>query len=525
MNKVKEFVKKYHLVPYVIIILTAALLGYGVKWYNYDGVMAVLGGNTSTFYGYFHVIFALIIVGISVVYFLAVIKKTAIEKIYVVSAAFVGIIFMLIIPPYAAADEDRHIMECNDFVSAMAGYDMEGDKYHWIRECDADTELSRDLTVKNYAYVAENFFSKADDDTMVQKYIDDITYDTDNVIYYYPAITGIAAGRLLGLGTIPTYMLGRLFMLAMYVFLTYLAIRKMPVFKTGFALIMLMPSAMQRAAAVSYDGLLLAYIFLFVAYVVHYIYNRTTIKVRDAVVMAVSGVFMAVGKGGAYLPFLLMLFLVPKANFGTKIKYGFIVAGAILISLIAYIAFNPELFIDIAGSSGGASNELLWTEEEGYTLKAILTSPKRSLKVLLNTFICLGGNKYAELIGSGFGWLQIYVSDIWIAAYSILLAISVFNEEDENFVFNGRQKLILGITAVASAGLIILSMWMFWTPLNNNYVEGLQGRYFIPVLIPLFFILKNKLFISKKKIAPYMIMGSVCVYCGIFFDIWSKIKL
>ena len=127
MNKLKAFIKKYHIIPYIIIILAVILLGYGAKWYNYNGVMAVLGQNTSSFYTYFNIIFALIIIGISVVYFLAIIKRVSIEKLYLVCAGFVGIIFMLIIPPYASADEDRHILECQDFSSAIFGYEMEGE--------------------------------------------------------------------------------------------------------------------------------------------------------------------------------------------------------------------------------------------------------------------------------------------------------------------------------------------------------------------------------------------------------------
>ncbi len=525
MNKLKAFIKKYHIIPYIIIILAVILLGYGAKWYNYNGVMAVLGQNTSSFYTYFNIIFALIIIGISLVYFLAIIKRVSIEKLYLVCAGFVGIIFMLIIPPYASADEDRHILECQDFSSAIFGYEMEGDKYHWLRECDANTKLGRDISVKNYQYVADNFFSKAENNEMELKYIDDITYDVDNVVYYYPGITGITIGRLLNLGTVPTYMLARVFMLATYMVITYFALKKIPTFKTGFALIMLMPSTMQRAAAVSYDGLLLAYIFLFVAYVFYYIYNRTTIKVKDIIIMAVAGVLMAVGKGGAYIPFLLMLFMIPRANFGTKIKYGYIVAAAIAVCIIAYIGFNRELFSDIAGSSKGDTNELLWTEDKGYTLKDILTSPKRSLKVLVNTFISLGGAKYSEMIGSGFGWLQVYISDIWVVAYSVLLAFSVCNQENETFVFNKKQKVMLGTIAIASMGLIVLSMWLFWTPISHSYVEGLQGRYFIPILIPVFFMLKNKMFTIRKNVSLCMICSAVLIYAGVFFEIWNGMKL
>lgn len=525
MKKISEFLKKYHLIPYMIIIALIVVFGYGVKWYNYDGVGAILGQDTVAFYRYFNVIFVLILIAVTVVYYLAVIKKAAIEKLYVVCAAFIGVIFMLVVPPYASADEDRHILECQDFASAIFGYEMQGDKEHWLRECDDNTELSRDLTVKNYQYVAENFFAGCDSKKMELKYIDDITYDGDNVIYYYPGIVGITIGRLLNLGTILTYMLGRMFMLAAYIAITYFAIKKIPVFKAGYAIIMLMPSTMQRAATISYDGLLLAYIFIFVAYVFYYIYNVKTIKIVDAVVMAISGVLLTVGKGGAYIPFLLMLFMIPKENFGKKIKYGFIVSGAILLCLVAFVGFNYELFADIAGSTGGETNELLWTEEEGYTLKDIITAPKRSLKVFINTFIMLGGAKYSELIGNGFGWLQVYISDVWVVAFSLLMVLSLFNESEESFTFNKKQKLMLGVIGVASFGLVVLSMWLFWTPLNSKYIEGLQGRYFIPMLIPILFIFKNKLFMVQKRISSYLLCSAVVMYAGVFLEIWCGMRL
>ena len=525
MKKVIDFLKKYHLIPYIIIISLIGIFGYVAKWYNYSGVGAILGQDTGAFYRYFNVIFVLILLAVTVVYYLAVIKKAAIEKLYVVSAGFIGIIFMLIVPPYASADEDRHLLECQDFSSAIFGYEMEGEKEHWLRECDANTELSRDLSVKNYQYVAENFFAGCDSKEMELKYIDDITYDEDNVVYYYPGIIGITIGRLFNMGTIATYMLARVFMLVTYLVITYFAIKKIPVFKAGYAILMLLPSTMQRAATVSYDGLMLAYIFIFVAYVFYYIYNVKTIKVVDAVVMALSGVLLAVGKGGAYIPFLLMLFMIPKENFGKKVKYGFIVAGAILLCLVAFVGFNYELFADIAGSTGGETNDLLWTEEEGYTLREIITSPKRSLKVFINTFIMLGGAKYSEMIGNGFGWLQVYVSDIWVVAFSILIVMTLFNESGENFTFSKKQKLMFGVIAVASMGFVILSMWLFWTPLNSSYIEGLQGRYFIPILIPLFFILKNKLFSVQRKVAPYLVCSAMIMYVGVFLDIWCGMQL
>lgn len=522
MNKFKGFIRKFHIIPYLICIFVLFIVGYCVKWFRLSDAEAALGTKAAEIFNYFNIIFAVVIIGFSVIYFL-VVKKISIEKLYVIAAFFVGILFMLIITPYASSDEDNHIFKCYDMVNAIMGSKTYDDpQYHWLRACDANNELDREVSMKNYLYVYEHFWEKSDSDEMVLVHVDDVTYDTQAIIYYFPAVAGIWLGRILNLGTVATYMLGRLFILVVYVMITYFALKKIPVFKTGFALIMLMPSTIAKAACVSYDGLLMAYIFLFIAYSVYYIYNKQSLKVKDIVILVLSGLAMTVGKGGAYLPFLLLLFLIPKTNFGRKIPYPAVVAGAIAGSLLVYCLYNMELFSDVAQSGQGTVNDLAWTEEEGYTLKYILTNPLKSLKVFINTFIQFGGLRYVELIGSGFGWLKVYVSEFYVAAYTLILVIAGLNVNGEEFTFDRKQKILMGGIVVISSLLVIVSMWLFWTPINYPYVVGVQGRYFIPMLVLVFFIIKNKFMTIKKNISNELILAAVLVTIGIIYDIWTK---
>lgn len=41
-------------------------------------------------------------------------------------------------------------------------------------------------------------------------------------------------------------------------------------------------------------------------------------KVKEVIVTIVAGGLLVTGKGGAYVPLLLLLFLIPRENFGEK---------------------------------------------------------------------------------------------------------------------------------------------------------------------------------------------------------------
>jgi uncharacterized membrane protein len=172
----------------------------------------------------------------------------------------------------------------------------------------------------------------------------------------------------------------------------------------------------------------------------YYIYSKEKFNVRDIVITVLAGVTLTVGKGGVYIPLLLMLFLIPKEKFGTKVKYPVIVAVAILLCQGVVLLSNRSLFSDIAASTAGSENDLAWSEEEGYTIKAILMNPVGSFKLLRNTFITCGYKWYGEIIGDGFGWLQIYVSPFVHIIYSGLFVLAALNVNGEEKCLETKAK-------------------------------------------------------------------------------------
>ena len=518
MVRIKDFIKKYHVIPYLIIVAVLCVVAYVVKWYNIGVVAGVLGDKAHVVYKYFNVIFALAIMGFTLVYAL-VVSKASIEKIYMSAGITAGILFMLLITPISAADEENHFYKCYDFSNVFWGYESSGDE-HWLRECDANTELTREIGPANYYYTIKRLFAKADSADMVLITVDDISYDNENIVYYYPAILGITLGRLVGASDVGLLMLGRIFIFAAYMAITYFALKKMPIHKPAFALVMLMPSVISRATSITYDALFMAYVFMFIAYVIYYVHTKEVFKIKDIIFMVILGLAITIAKGGAYIPFLLLLFLIPKSCFGTKIKYPVIVFTSIILCLVTYCLCNLSLFVDFKDSTAGVTNDLAWTEDEGYTLKDIITHPKNSLFVLARSFVQFGHKWYGEMIGDGYGWHQIYVSPLLAIAYTVVLGLAGLNVQEKEECLSTKCRAVFAGVIIFSSALAILSMWMFWTPLNSAVILGVQGRYFIPMFMLLILAIKNKNLLIKRDISKGLIIASFLVILGNCFGIW-----
>ena len=52
--------------------------------------------------------------------------------------------------------------------------------------------------------------------------------------------------------------------------------------------------------------------------------------------------------------------------------------------------------------------------------------------------------------------------------------------------------------------LVLLSMCIYWTPLGYDYIEGVQGRYFIPIVFTLLIVLNNKKVAIREHVYRYV---------------------
>ena len=52
--------------------------------------------------------------------------------------------------------------------------------------------------------------------------------------------------------------------------------------------------------------------------------------------------------------------------------------------------------------------------------------------------------------------------------------------------------------------LVLLSMCIYWTPLTFDHIEGVQGRYFIPIVFTILIVINNKKINIKENMYRYI---------------------
>ena len=488
--KVKEFIKKYHIIAYLVMIAVIFIVGMSVKWYRYNE-FAGHGAALGYAYKYYNIILGYILVAATVLFYLLVIRKPDIAKAFFAVSMIMGTLFILLMPPDTPADEDKHMFAVTEFSNGILGIKENTEPYFaTYRECDAKSGFTRSVSITNYILMGQKLTERAGNTNYVPYEVEHFNYAKSTVVIYLPAIIGMILSKLMGLGTVMMYFVSRFLMLLVYCVLGYFAVKKIPTGKALLAIIMALPTGLSRAACVSQDGILHACIFLFMAYTIYFAFSGNKMKIKEVIVTIISGMVLILGKGGAYIPLLLMLFLIPRENFGDKIKYPVVVGISILLTVVVFMISNPG----------------------------------NSVKLFLGTFVGFLGTFFGDMISGGFGWLQISSSPIVVACCFILMLMAALGENNQTVVMNKKQRIITGVSVAGTIGLVVLSMWIFWTPITFGFIAGLQGRYFIVTMLPIMFMLRNNRFSIKNNIEKKcMIILSALIIFAVF-EIWTKIS-
>ena len=139
-------------------------------------------------------------------------------------------------------------------------------------------------------------------------------------------------------------------------------------------------------------------------------------------------------------------------------------------------------------------NIVSWSHEEGYSLSWLLRNPAEYLMMVVRTLIQMADYYFYTMLGSKLGWLDINLPTVYAVVSFLAFFLSLQMRED--FVMRRkirvRTKLWVLLLCAGSAFLTILAMALNWTPMSYNYILGVQGRYFLPLLIPVLWIAKDR---------------------------------
>lgn len=455
----------------------------------------------------------LLMIGVCVYVFFLRKNKFRYEKMFLIMAVVLGFVYMLAIPLMAVPDEYLHLYTAYDISDEIMGTHADT---VMMREIDVQHAYNGgDLTRNDYNQQYAEAFAHAGRSQMVDTGI--TASQTPRYLYIIPAI-GITIGRLLGLGTTLTYMLGRLCNLILFLSAAYYAMKRMP-FGKGIVMVWaLLPITLQQVASFSYDAPLFSLCILVVGTTMSAVYGQEKEKktrIVNLVVMLASCILLLPCKGFSLLPlavFPLMgiphIWRTHQAQIDAwkqKIKPWMkglaggiacviVIIGVICIARLVQDWIQPEHINQVY---------IAWADEQGYTIGYFIRHPVAFIKIMLNTIWYKSDIYMKQMLGGMLGWLDIEIPFVFSLGFLLLMIYTAFRKENEVQDIRNGQRIWMILVCFGTSLLAVMAMLLYWTPNSVEVVEGVQGRYFLPALVPGLLAIRTKKNCVSKNADEY----------------------
>ena len=329
--------------------------------------------------------------------------------------------------------------------------------------------------------------------------------------------------RKLGCPFILMYQLGRLANLLVYCVVMALAIRKTPCGKWIMAVIGLMPTTLFSACVYSYDATVNCFIYLALACFLNMLLTKDyKISLKDYLIMGAVFMFGCLPKS-VYAPLVLLGLILPKRIFKDKKQMWLMKAGiaaAFLFVISANILPTVIAPSDVGDIRGGE------TSEAGQ-MSYVLGQPFAYAGVLLKNIFMTLQDYFA---GTGvFGTLgHLSVSPVSYLIYSLVIGVICTDTVSEGgrekiLSLKAGQRIIIFLVCAFTVALVWTALYISYTVPGSQYIQGVQGRYYIPLLFPVYMIINtNKIQCSIDK-SWYNVCVSGISLLILAITIWSCI--
>lgn len=460
----------------------------------------------------------------TIVYFCAYVFRVKKHILFLVTVLVMGIGYSALMTPFTVPDETVHYYTAYRISNTLTFTKEKTDNPDltlYVRACDTDYQgIFSNFNGKHYmpstssyATAINNILGAEESEEMVLRESDQIS---GNYVCYVPAGIGITLGRALHLNSVPTFYLGRFMNLLLFAVLGMLAVRKMPFGKNILFATALLPLTLQQVASYSYDSVIIAFAFYYIATCTHLAYRAKQIRVTDIAALLVCLMVFCAPKAGVYvlmtgfLPIIFWNKQLPKKKL--LLTVGIAAAGALAFMLI----FN----LSRLGGSGYANNTTVY-----FTLSDILKDPKAFVALWVNAYFESKEVWFYSLFGSDMAWVNLKVEKSFALVFGSLLLISSVREgERAKFQMRNTDKwFMIPVILLTIAGFCAASY--MWTPIDATSIQGLQTRYIIPILPMVLLSLRNSALTYRKNITNFLTVSMVITNVFYIVDAFNAIML
>lgn len=418
-----------------------------------------------------------------------------IEYGFLVIGLTCGILFIAIQPPECISwDEHIHFQKT----------------FHWFESGIIDRSQAETYIYTNPESVERYSINSKEEKKLQIDYLNTNTYEKGvsfektgnplNAVGELHMAIAVKAAQLLRAPFYVQFIVGKMANLCLYIFIMFWAIKIVPIGKKFLTVIALMPTMLLQSTAYTYDITVIAFITLGFAMIIEEFFEINRKLTWKKMLLIALLFIVGTCPKPVYIPVLLIIAALPKEKFRTTAQMFACkgMAGIICVGMIMTL-MAPAAGGQVEGDSRGGNTNV------GQQLSLVFNHPLGYFRVFLDNFMktvdnyVFKGESLSNLAYAGhhpFGSL--------VAVFCIGTALT---EKKKKLALNKKCKIIykilLAVVIMLTTGLVWSALYISFTPVGSTAIAGVQARYYIPLIFPLYMLFYTEKIEGKWKESHY----------------------
>jgi uncharacterized membrane protein len=410
-------------------------------------------------------------------------RQSVWELAFLAAFFILGLCFLVVTPPFQVADENFHFLRAWHVVEGkwlgqrigdQAGDDLPlGIARAFTPDFDRlRSKPQEKLTFEQFREQWHDSPALGGSEAMQKRtFVDFHGAVRYSPVAYAPQALGLAVARTLDMSVLGAMYIGRFANLLATVACFALALRLLGERCDAawvMSVFMLLPIAVFQVSSLSADAQTFA---MFALVFGLYLKMRRGFSWALFAAALVLSAVMALGKPVYGLACLIFAFAVPSP--WKQRSYALLALLTVIVGLPAlWSQLSADLFVETLVGNVDPRGQAMY----------IVGQPLRVVPLLVNTLLLTGSRLAIELVGN-LGWLDTLLPSPLIQVSWLLAGVALVISTGAPGGTKPGSIPNLGAAAVLVLllGAIFCALYLFWTPVGSGMVEGLQGRYFLPL--------------------------------------------
>jgi len=440
------------------------------------------------------------------------------QNLFLVFAAFFGLMFVFVIPPMQSPDEVEHLYRSYQISELNLFADPVGQGYGGNLPSslvNAAQTFKGTVAGKQDEKFHKSLLVTTGLQSLLPQKKQEVRFDNTAIyspVPYIPQAIGVGIARIFQAPPLLIIYFGRIANLVFLITLIFLSIRIVPIGKWAFALVVLNPVSLFLVSTLSSDAISIGIVALLIAIVLR-LHLKPVRLTRFQIALLFLLIILLCLTKNVYIPLVLMIFIVPNTVLSKKIKIAMFVTGITLgllwnTAILSVADGIPKYF----GMSAHIDRSL--------QVEGIINQPLAFTSTFLRNIFGQPGSAVIPSYSGVFGWLDT-PNPYWISLlYFVILILTLFYRSEPTTIIkkiNYKIRLSFLLLFMVCFGAIFLTLYVGYSAVNSSIINGVQGRYFIPLtllLIPVFVTQLIDIKISRKTFLNVLATSLLVIFVG-----------